>query len=230
MEIGGLQPVTLLDYPQKVAAIIFTQGCNMRCPFCYNPNLVLTESVKIPTFNYREVLKFLKKRKKYLDAVVVTGGEPTVQPDLLKFLSRMKKIGYLIKLDTNGLNSRLLEKIISDRLADYLAMDIKGPFNDYGRFCGVDVLPENIIRSVALIKKSGLNYEFRSTLVKGLHSKKDILQMAADLGRVKKYFLQDFSPAERLVGQDFTGRKFSRKEKEEILKLVSDKVGDCQWR
>jgi len=231
MRIGGLQPVTLLDYPQKVAAIIFTTGCNMRCPFCYNPDLVLDDLIaQNREFDYSEMVSFLVRRKKYLDALVVTGGEPTLQPGLLKFLKKMKKIGYLIKLDTNGLNYSVLEILIKEGLIDYLAIDIKGSLAHYQDFCGLAVNTENIERSIALVKQSGLDYEFRSTLVKGLHRKNDILAMAQAIGWVKKYFLQNFDSPGKLVSSDFSGRPFGPKEREKILDLVLPIVGNCQWR
>ena len=164
MIIGGLQPVTLLDYPQKLAAIIFTSGCNMRCPFCYNPSLVIPEAIEKSGFIPEEdVVGFLKKRKKYLDGVVLTGGEPAMQPDVKNFCRKLKKLGYSIKFDTNGLLPDLLSDLISEKLIDYIAMDIKGPMVNYNKFSGVDA-GENIEKSIKLIKDSGLPHEFRSTL------------------------------------------------------------------
>src|SRR3989344_8788888 len=139
MKIGGLQPVTLLDYPQKLAAIIFTVGCNMRCPFCYNPSLVLADSIKkIRPIAASDALDFLKRRKKYLDGVVIGGGEPTLQPDLIKFCRQLKKIGYAIKLDTNGSLPEVLEKLINSRLIDYIAMDLKSSLKNYSQVVGLE--------------------------------------------------------------------------------------------
>ncbi len=192
MIISGFQPVTLLDYPQKVAAIIFTSGCNMRCPFCYNYKLVLPEYLgKEKAFEERQILSFLKKRKKYLDGLVITGGEPTIQKDLVNFLEAVKQIGYQIKLDTNGLLPKVLEKLITQRLIDYIAMDIKGPLIKYSKYCGIEDT-SNIKESIALIMNSGLLYEFRTTFVKGLHSIDDAVKIVKDIKGAQLYFLQEF--------------------------------------
>jgi len=175
MIIGGLQPVTLLDYPQKVAAIIFTSGCNMRCPFCYNPSLVLPDMiVKNKLLVESEVLDFLIRRKKYLDGVVITGGEPTIHADLSSFCQKLKDIGYDIKLDTNGLRPEVIKELIDGRLVDYIAMDIKGPADMIEKFAGQPVDTEKIKVTIELVKNSNLPYEFRSTVVSGFHRSEDI--------------------------------------------------------
>ncbi len=192
MVIGGFQPVTLLDYPQKVAAIIFTSGCNMRCPFCYNYKLVLPEHLdEEKSFEEKQILSFLKKRKKYLDGLVITGGEPTIQKDLPKFLSEVKGIGYSVKLDTNGLLPEVLKKLVSQKLVDYIAMDIKGPLGEYSKYCGIEDA-SNIKESIALVMNSGLPYEFRTTLAKGLHSVEDAVKIGKDIKGAELYFLQGF--------------------------------------
>lgn len=229
MKIGGLQPVTLLDYPQKVAAIIFASGCNMRCPFCYNPNLVLPQLIDSgQLLSEVQVLAFLKKRKKYLDGVVMTGGEPLLQSDSLKFLHRLKKIGYQIKLDTNGLAADRLERSLANGLVDYLAMDIKGPLDRYALFSGVNADWSNITKSICLIKNSGLPYEFRSTLVKNLHQPQDIPQMAQLIKGAKKYFLQSWRSDSQLVGgENFSGQSFSAKEMAGFREAAEKWVKKC---
>ena len=231
MKIGGLQPVTLLDYPQKVAAIIFASGCNMRCPFCYNPSLVLPKFIeKIPVIDESETLRFLKKRKRYLDGVVIGGGEPTLQPDLIKFCRQLKKINYAIKLDTNGSLPEVLEKLINSRLIDYIAMDLKSSLKNYSQVVGLEIDPANIKKSIALIMKSGLPYEFRTTLVRYLHTYDDIEDIAKLIKGANKYFLQGFRRQTDLVDQDFNGRSFPLKTMIEFKNMAGKYVKVCEVR
>lgn len=229
MLIGGLQPVTLLDYPRKVAAIIFTSGCNMRCPFCYNSNLVFPELIT-PDHLYDEkaVMDFLHRRKKYLDGLVITGGEPTLQADLPEFLAKLKKIGYAIKLDTNGLRPEILKKLLAEKLVDYFAMDIKGPVDSYEKFAGVKA--DRLADSIDLIMNSGLDYEFRSTLVRNLHELSDMEMMAKLIAGAPAYFLQNFRAEKPLAGVNFKGRPFSLKDLEEFRKTASRYVPNTQIR
>jgi pyruvate formate lyase activating enzyme len=229
MKIGGLQPVTLLDYPEKLAAIIFTAGCNMRCPFCYNFNLVLPEQFSSKRlYDENEVIEFLKKRKKYLEGLVISGGEPTFQEDLPEFLAKMKKIGYAVKLDTNGFRPEVLQQLIENKLVDYLAMDIKGSLEDYERF--TEVPAGRIDESIKIVMASGLPYEFRSTLVKGLHEGADIIKMAQAIKGAEKYYLQNFSEAPVLAGEKFKGKAFFKKELEEMRQLAEKYVKCCEVR
>jgi len=229
MRIGGLQPVTLLDYPQKLAAIVFTAGCNMRCPFCYNYKLVLPELIDDANlYKEDEVIAFLKKRKKYLDGLVITGGEPLMQEDLADFLKEIKSVGYEIKLDTNGLRAEALKKLLEEKLIDYIAMDIKGPLDDYEKFSGVPA--ENITESIKLVMKSGLPYEFRSTLVKGLHKKDDIADMAKAIKGAKLYYLQNYMPSVPLAGEKFKGKEFFMKDMEEMRVIAEEFVKKCLIR
>ncbi|MDO8668886.1 MAG: anaerobic ribonucleoside-triphosphate reductase activating protein [Candidatus Buchananbacteria bacterium] len=231
MLIGGLQPVTLLDYPQKVAAIIFTVGCNMRCPFCYNPSLVLSSQIeKVKTIKEIDIINFLKKRLKYLDGVVITGGEPTLQSDLFSFCQKLKKIGYLVKLDTNGLRPEVLKKILDNKLIDYIAMDIKGSEENYNQAAGVKIDFNNIKKSIALILGSGLPHEFRSTLVRGLHSSADVVKMSQLVSGADKYFLQGFRKNRNLVDPYFSGRNFSSKIMNEFKDSASAYVEACETR
>ena len=231
MKIGGLQPVTLLDYPGLVAATIFTSGCNMRCPFCYNPGLVLPQLiVKDGGLPEKELFDFLKQRKKYLDGVCITGGEPLLQPDIVNFCVKIKKLGYLIKLDTNGLQPKKLAKLIDKKLIDYIAMDIKGPVGNYQKYVGATVDTDKVKKSIAIIKDSGLAYEFRSTLAKGLHQKEDILAMAEMIRGAKKYFIQNFTAPEMCVDRNFKGTPFTQAEMIEFQVVAKKAVADCQLR
>jgi pyruvate formate lyase activating enzyme len=229
MLIGGLQPVTLLDYPQKLAAIIFTSGCNMRCPFCYNSKLVLPELITAESlYDEKKVVEFLKKRKKYLDGLVITGGEPTLQPDLVDFIRKMKRIGYLIKLDTNGLWPETIADLIKEKLVDYLAIDIKGPLDEYEKFAGVKA--GRVAETIKLVIDSGLAHEFRSTLVKGLHKLTDLEKMAKAISGGQAYYLQNYRAEKPLAGDKFNGRAFFDKEMEQARKIAIKYVPNTQIR
>ena len=191
MRIGGFQKFSLIDYPQKVAAVIFTQGCEFRCPFCHNPDLVLPEKF-FPPADEKEVFKFLRKRQDQLTGVVVTGGEPTIHRDLPEFLENIKDLGYPVKLDTNGNNPQVLKTLIDKRAVDYIAMDIKTSFCRYAEATGVAVDVDRIRESIALIIDSGLVYHFRTTLVRRLISEEDLKEIVCALSRAKKYLLQEF--------------------------------------
>lgn len=221
--------MTLLDYPQKVAAIVFTAGCNMRCPFCYNSQLVLPEQINPERlYDQKQVIDFLKRRKKYLDGLVITGGEPTLQADLPEWLAKMKKIGYAIKVDTNGLRPEVLAEIIEAGLVDYVAMDIKGPLENYEKFSGVK--GETISQSIEIIMDSGLAYEFRSTIAKGFHNDKDIELMAKMVKGAEKYYLQNFYEGKILAPDKFSGQSFTQKELARLRDLCSQHVKNCLIR
>lgn len=160
MKIGGIQKLSLIDYPGKPAAVIFTQGCNMICPYCHNPQLVYPEKFE-EVFPEEEIFKFLEKRKKLLKGIVISGGEPTVQEDIIDFILKIKEYGYSIKLDTNGSNPDILKKLIDLKAIDFIAMDIKSSKEKYGKFYKGDI--SNIEKSIAIIKDSGLPHQFRTT-------------------------------------------------------------------
>jgi len=176
VKIGGIQKLSLIDYPGKICAIIFTQGCNFRCPYCHNPELVLPQMYGeiIPE---EDIFGFLQKRKGSLDGVEITGGEPLLHKDIGVFLRKIKQMDYTVKLDTNGSFPNRLKDIIRNRLADYIAMDIKAPLEKYNFIAGVKVNTEDIKKSIRIIVRSGLDYHFRTTVVKGLLTIKDIKQI-----------------------------------------------------
>ena len=195
VEIGGLEKSTLIDYPGRVAATVFLLGCNFRCPFCYSAELVLPEKIKLqPRISEKALFDFLRTRQGLLGGVVICGGEPTLQKDLVEFVSQIKQLGYKVKLDTNGSNPEMLAELLSKNLLDYIAMDIKAPLDQekYEKATGVKVNLTKIKKSIEIIKSSGVDYEFRTTVVPGFHSKEDVLQMAQDIGPAKKYCLQNF--------------------------------------
>ncbi|MCE5262234.1 MAG: anaerobic ribonucleoside-triphosphate reductase activating protein [Deltaproteobacteria bacterium] len=196
MVIGGLRKFSLIDFPGRICATIFTRGCNFRCPYCHNPELV-DPARSGPILPEAEVISFLESRRGRLDAVTVTGGEPTLQPHLERFLHAVKGMGYLAKIDTNGSNPEVLETLIRHGLVDYLAMDVKGPFGKYGRIARVEVQTEKIRRSVELIAASGIGHEFRTTIVRSQLDSADLAETAAWLAR-GVYVLQPFVPAKCL--------------------------------
>lgn len=197
MKIGGFQKVSLIDYPGKISAVVFTQGCNFRCPFCHNPELVDPERFanRIPE---PDILAFLEKRKGRLDAVVITGGEPTLQSELIPFTIHLKAMGYLIKLDTNGALPDVLENMLGRRLIDYLAMDIKAPLERYGEITKTNTDVERIRRSISLIMGSGVDYEFRTTAVRSLLGLQELEAIGRLIPGAKRFVLQKFVPTKTL--------------------------------
>jgi pyruvate formate lyase activating enzyme len=189
MRIGGIQKFSLIDYPGKISAVIFTQGCNLRCPYCHNPELVLPELFQtiVPE---SIVFAFLEQRRHQLDAVVITGGEPTIQADLMDFIREIRTRGFLIKLDTNGTNPDILRSIVDEKLIDYIAMDIKAPFTKYAGIAGADVDLERIKESIAVISSAGLACEFRTTFDERRLSMQDIEQIQESIGNTN-YYIQE---------------------------------------
>jgi len=199
MLIAGLSKTTLLDYPGRVAATIFTGGCNFRCPFCHNGDLVLKPS-SLEMISEEEVLSFLQKRKNVLKGVCITGGEPTLQADLRDFIIKIKEIGYQIKLDTNGYLPEVLKTLLDDELLDYVAMDIKSSKEKYGLATGLEDMDiGRIERSMELLKNSGISYEYRTTVVKGLHTSEDILEIGKwiEMKPFAGYYLQAYKENEK---------------------------------
>ena len=218
MRIGGFQKFSLIDYPKKMAAVIFTQGCNFRCPFCYNPDLVLPEKYVQP-INEEEILGFLEKRKSHLTGVVVTGGEPTIQRDLADFLRKIKGLGYAVKLDTNGNDPDVLAMLLAEGLVDYIAMDIKTFLARYSEATGVDINIENIKRSIDLIVNSEIDYHFRTTLIRKFISSNDLenIYKILDEAKAKKYVIQRFDVKLRLLDETLKdGRVYSEDEFKEL--------------
>jgi len=233
MEIGGLQKTTLIDYPGKIACTIFLIGCNFRCPFCYSAELVLPEKIKNqPRIDEKELFRFLKERREYLEGVVICGGEPTIHSDLSDFLLQIKKMGYLIKLDTNGTQPDIIKKLIDKKLVDYIAMDIKAPLEEekYAVASGVKVDLEKIRQSIALIKNSGIDYEFRTTVVPTIHQLEDLLNIAQAIAPAKKFYLQNFRPEKTLNENLLQVKPFSETDLEMILEKIKNLFKECRIR
>lgn len=208
MTISGLQKHTLIDYPGKVAATIFLSGCNFRCPFCYNPDLVLPERIKkTKGLKLKEVFSFLEERQGFLDGVVICGGEPTLNDDLLNLCKKIKEFGFSVKLDTNGYRPQVIEDLIRHRAIDYVAMDIKASKERYQEVVGIKLDIKKIEQSVDLLKKEKVDYEFRTTLVPDLVEEKDILEIANWISPAKRYFLQNFSNENATLNEHFSNKK-----------------------
>lgn len=202
MKIAGLNKTTLLDYPEKVAATVFTVGCNFCCPFCHNRDLVIGSGTAL--LSEESVLAFLEKRRRVLGGVCVTGGEPTIQPDLRQFVRAIKAMGYDVKLDTNGYRPEVISQLLGERLIDYIAMDIKNSKAKYGVTAAQPKLVfEPIAESIKLIKESGINYEFRTTVVKELHTRADIMEIGAGLGPGSKWFLQNYEENANVINKGY---------------------------
>jgi len=204
--IRGLQKTTLIDYPGKISCIVFFSACNFRCPFCHNKDLVL-ESDHLPQFSEKEILDFLKSRKGILEGVVLTGGEPLLYPHIKSFIKKIKALGFLIKLDTNGTNPKILKALVEKKLVDYVAMDFKAPLKKYEKAVGVKVNKKAILETMSFLISGKIDYELRTTVVPGIHSNEDLLKMAGRLRDLViscqlsivncqlNWFLQQFRPS-----------------------------------
>lgn len=236
MVIGGLQKLTLQDYPERVAAIIFTQGCNFRCHFCYNPQLVVPNRDGAvlkghSTLDENGLFGWLRSRRGKLEAVVISGGEPTIHPDLPEFIARIKKLGYLIKLDTNGTNPQMLRRLLSARLLDYIAMDLKAPLAKYQSVVGVKLALNKIKESIKIIIASGIGYEFRTTLLPQLHPRADIVKMGELIKGADKWYLQKFRSNVDLVDNEFKNKSaYPDGEMEKLRQLAAPYVKFCGVR
>lgn len=212
MKISAIQKTTLIDYPGHVAATVFTLGCNFRCPWCYAKELVLPELVASqPVLPEGEVLEFLKGKQGLLEGVVICGGEPTLQPDLAGFIKKVKDLGFLVKLDSNGSNPGIIKDLIDKKLIDYVAMDIKLPKERYSLVFGDKISVDNIEESIRILKNGPIGFEFRTTVAPGVHTVDDLEIMARWIGeeipgRKPKYFLQNFRPGKN-IDPEFESRR-----------------------
>ena len=199
MNICGYQKTTLLDYPGHVAATIFTGGCNFRWPFCHNSDLVVNSTMS-PCISQEEIFAFLKKRKNVLSGICITGGEPTLQTNLSEFIKKVRSLGYKIKLDTNGYRPDVISSLLEDNLLDYIAMDIKAGLSNYAKVSGIPNLDTSKIKeSISIIENSGIDYEFRTTVVKELHNRQDFLEISEMLSSSSSYFIQSFKDSGNIL-------------------------------
>ncbi len=216
MRIGGVQRLTLVDFPGKVAAIVFTQGCNFRCGFCHNPHLVLPEQFQT-SLSPQEVLNYFERRRHQLQGIVISGGEPTLQKDLVDFIVKLKHIGFAVKLDTNGSNPEVLAPLIDLKLIDYIAMDIKTSMSRYHEAAGISVEIKKIEQSIDLIIHSGLPHQFRTTLVKSLCLSDDLKAIQQRLEHAAHYVIQPFIPSPQILTVDLLREE--QYTNQEILKV-----------
>jgi pyruvate formate lyase activating enzyme len=221
MKLSAIQRFTMLDYPDKVACVAFTPGCNMRCGFCHNPEFVLPEQIRELSSGFiaeKTFFNFLDQRRGLLEGVVVSGGEPTIWQDLPKFLRTIKDKGFLTKLDTNGNHPEMLERLIREHLVDYVAMDVKTSLSKYSMLVGGGVTGVAIKKSIQLLKTAGIPYEFRTTLIKEVHSEAVLHDMAELLSGAERYYLQTFRPGHTLHPIFATYHPFSGQEMQEIAR------------
>ena len=230
MIIGGFQGFSLIDYPDKICAIVFTQGCNFRCPYCHNPELIDTKRSRSDRFKEEEILSFLERRQGKLEAVTITGGEPLLQAGLEDFLLKVKGLGYLAKLDTNGSFPQRLEKILESKTVDYIAMDIKTSLDKYESVVRKKVETGQILKSIRLIMDSGLDYEFRTTVVKPLFEKDDFIKIGQLVKDCRLYVLQGFVSSKTLDDECLDMHSYSDEELACFKQIMEGFVQRCTIR
>ncbi len=229
MKLGGLQETSLLDYPGKICAIVWTVGCNFRCPFCYNLDMVYGNVELLPLDH---VYSFLDKRKGKLDALSITGGEPLIHEDIAQFIQMVKSKGYLVKVDTNGTFPDRLERLLDADLIDYVSMDVKAPAEKYEKLAGVHVDTDAISKSIKVIMKKAVDYEFKTTMVPGLLDKADVTKISYLIKGSKRYYLQQFKSDIEVIDRDLLSRvkPFEKKDFEEMKEIALVHVNECLIR
>lgn len=228
MLIGGLQKSSLIDYPGKISAIIFTQGCNFKCPYCHNPEIIKQDGATAKAV--APIFEFLESRKGKLDGVVITGGEPTIQKDLPEFIGKIKQMDFAVKLDTNGTNPEMVEELIKKGLLDYIAMDIKAPIEKYPEITCSKVNTDNILKSIHLIMNSGIDYEFRTTVVKSQLEFKDFEMISELIADAKKYYLQRFIPTKTVDSSFLSESTYSDEEFLPMIEVLKTRITNIYLR
>jgi pyruvate formate lyase activating enzyme len=234
MEIKGFVDISLVDWDEKVSSTIFLANCNMRCPFCYNAALVLHPE-KLRTIPFEEIVEYLERNREWIDGVVITGGEPTIHNDLLNLCEKIKKLQFLVKIDTNGTNPMLIQELINRKLVDYIAMDVKAPLEQDKYYAAVGVntpnLPNKILETINILKGSQIDYEFRTTLIPTIHNEKDIEEICQKIKNCKKYVLQNYKTDVETINPDFRNLKpFSQDELKTFLKTARKIVPNTKLR
>ncbi len=227
MNIVGHQKTSFIDYPDKICSVIFAAGCNFRCSYCHNGHIVNKDQDNL---DIEEIFDFLRKRKKFLDGVCVSGGEPTLYDDVYDLIYRIKEEGFLIKLDTNGTNPKVLQKLLSENMLDYVAMDIKAPLDKYDWVTASNVDKKSIIESINLIKSSNIDYEFRTTVCKGLITREDILDISELIKGSKRYYIQNFKDTETVLGGEGILHPYEELALLKIVNEISHKFKICKLR
>lgn len=228
MEIHGFQKTTLLDFPGHVAATVFVGGCNFRCPFCHNGTLVLDPGSQ-PLVAEEEVFAYLEKRQGVLEGVCITGGEPTLQKDLIPFVRKLKDLDYLVKLDTNGYQPDVLKGLLSEGLLDHVAMDVKSSPAGYDAAAGISGLEqERVLESIRILKSCAIPYEFRTTVVKGIHRMEDIEEIGRLLQGCRAYYLQGFRESDNMIGEGYEA--FSMQEMKKMAEIAGKYIPRVELR
>ena len=233
MEFKGFIKTSLIEYPGKIVSVAFVGGCNFRCPFCQNPDLVLN-SRSLPSISEEEVVDHLLSKRKWLDGLVITGGEPMLEEDLPNFLSKIKKESFLVEVETNGTNPGMLRDLVSRSLVDYVTLDIKAPleWEKYRKVAGIvdEKLFGKVKESVKILLRSNINYEFRTTVVPGLVDQEDVISIARGVGGIKKYVLQQFVPTVTLDKQYEKIEPYSKAQLEGMKEKVAHYAEFCEIR
>ncbi len=228
MIIKGWQKTSLIDYPKKIASVIFTVDCNFRCHYCHNPELINHRDLQ--KINEEEIFNHLISRKKLIDGVCITGGEPTLQKDLTDFAFKLKDLGFLVKLDTNGTNPKVIQTMITENLVDYIAMDIKAPPEKYDLVANTKVQVENIQKTIDIIRNSSKDYEFRTTILPKLITKQDLLSIAEWIKGSKAYYLQQFRSIKTLNPEYRSESAYTEEELRQFIKLLKPYFDICELR
>ena len=227
-KLAGLQKTTFIDYPEKIACIVFTQGCNFRCGYCHNPELFEN---KEPVLSVPAFFEFLNKRKGKLDGVVITGGEPTLHgKDLIEFINEVKSLGFLVKLDTNGTQPDVLQELLNENLLDYIAMDIKAPLAKYKTITQTDIDTKIIKKSIDMIMNSGVDYEFRTTIVKSQLSVEDLRQIGELIQGAKRYYMQKFLATKILDETLMSEESYTDEEFKTLRTILEEYVDFVDYR
>lgn len=230
MDIRGLQRTSLIDFPGEICATLFTGGCNLRCRYCYNKDLVYAPDT-LPFFSWKEIMSFLQKRDSLLDGICLTGGEPTLQKALLPFLTAVKGMGFKVKLDTNGTKPLVLRKLLEKEVLDYVAVDLKGPWQKYPLITGKNIDVRVLEETIALLKNSSLQQEIRTTVVPGLLEEEDLLAIAKTIEGFPKYVLQQFQPHPNLIDPSLCSTQpFSRETIQQVAHLCRQYVRSVELR
>ncbi len=208
----------MVDYPGKICSVIFLSDCNFRCPYCHNPDIVLNNP-KIKEISEKEVIEYMKKKEKWLDGICITGGEPSLHNDLPKFIKKIKKEGFLVKLDTNGSNPEMIKELLERKLIDFISMDIKSDLDNYEKIAKVKVDLKKIKESIKLIKNSKIDYEFRTTVLPELHNRADLKKIGEWLKGSKKYVIQNFRPG-KCLNPSYNEKSGFKKEDLKDFKLM----------
>lgn len=230
MIIGGFQKFSLIDYPGKICAIVFTQGCNFRCPYCHNPELVEMKHTGDQAIEEDEVLSFLEARRGKLEAVTITGGEPLLHLDIGEFLASVKSLGYAVKLDTNGSFPSRLETILNSGSVDYIAMDVKAPLTKYEQMVRRRINADHLLTSIEMVMSSGVGYEFRTTVVKPLLEEPDFFEIGKLIQGSRLYVLQKFVPSKLLDNRFMDAETFSDDELSAVQNHMDTYVKQCLIR